>query len=112
LYSSAPKEKIVHPEAQRGKAASFQRSAFSGQLLDESGQHPFDFNGVRDELFVKRCRKELKVFGEQRMVLQFARGTACDGAETSELCVAAPPATPARFAPIEELARRIWLVRP
>jgi hypothetical protein len=52
--------------------------------LNESGQHPFDFDGIRSELFVKSCWKELKVFGEQQMVLQFAGGTAFDGAETSE----------------------------
>jgi hypothetical protein len=62
--------------------------------LDEGGQHPFDFDGARGELFVKRCWKELKVSGEQQMVLQFARGTACNGTETSELCVTAPPAAP------------------
>ena len=78
--------RIFTTETQRGRAASFQRSAFSRQLLDESGQHPFDFDGIRSELFVKSCWKELKVFGEQQMILQLAGGTAGDGAETSELC--------------------------
>ena len=40
--------------ARRGKAASFQRSAFSGQLLDESGQRSFGFDGVGGEPLVKR----------------------------------------------------------
>jgi hypothetical protein len=31
--------------AQRGFAASFRRSAFSGQLLHQPGDHPFDFGG-------------------------------------------------------------------
>jgi hypothetical protein len=46
-------------ETQRGEAASFQQLAFSRQLLNESGQHPFDFDGIRSELFVKSCWKEL-----------------------------------------------------
>jgi hypothetical protein len=51
--------------------------------LDVSGQHPFDFDGIRGELFVKRCREELKVSGEQQTVLQFVGGTAGDGAASS-----------------------------
>ena len=78
--------RIFTTETQRGRAASCRRSAFSHQLLDESGQHPFDFDGIRSELFVKSCWKELKILGEQQMMLQPAGGTAGDGAETSELC--------------------------
>jgi hypothetical protein len=64
-------------------AASCQRSAFSGQLLDECGQHRLDFDGICGELFVKGCWDELKVFGEQQVVLHFARRTACEGAEAA-----------------------------
>jgi hypothetical protein len=37
---------------QHGFAASFQRLAFGGQLLDENGQHAYDFDGIGGELFV------------------------------------------------------------
>ena len=53
--------------------------------MDENGQHAYDFDGIGGELFVKKRWKELKIFREEQMVLQFAGGTACDGAETGEV---------------------------
>ena len=38
--------------AQRGFAASGKRSAFSDQLLDQGGEHPFDFGHVRRQLLM------------------------------------------------------------
>jgi len=40
--------------------------------VNESGQHPVDFDGIRSELLVKSVWKELKVFCKQQMAFQFA----------------------------------------
>jgi hypothetical protein len=34
--------------------------------LNESGQHPFDFDGIGSELFMKSVWKELKVLASSR----------------------------------------------
>jgi hypothetical protein len=69
----------------------------SGQLLDESSKHPFDFDGIRGELFMKGCLEDLKVSWRAADDIQFAGRTAGDGAEAGELRVTAPSAALGEF---------------
>src|SRR5260370_12963651 len=75
--------------AQRGFAASCQRSAVSVQLLLEPGQHAFQFSDARCELVVVRWLDQFQISGQQQMVFELAGGSPRDGAKTGELGVAA-----------------------
>src|SRR5271165_1985112 len=72
--------------AQRGLAASEERSAFSDQLRSE-GKHSFDIGGWLRKPRAAGLLRKMKVAGEKQMILQFRGGTACDHAEASQLRV-------------------------
>jgi hypothetical protein len=79
--------------------------------LDERGWHAFDLDGIRGELFV-RSLQERKVSREQEMLLQFAGGAASNRAKRVSSVSPLRQQPSAKFAQIDALARRIWLVRP
>src|SRR6266702_3478933 len=75
--------------AQRGFAASDQRSAISFQpsALNESREHAFDFRRFQREFVVIRGGDEQKVSGQEQMILEFTGRAAGNRAEPSQLRV-------------------------
>jgi len=83
---------LIHV-AQRGFAASCQRSALSIQLLQEPGKHAFDLGGLLCQVLVVSIGEEVKISSEQEVIFQFASGTASDTAEASQFPITIPAAT-------------------
>jgi hypothetical protein len=86
-------QKFLGIVAQRGFAASHQRSAFSDQLLKQRREHAFDLYGFAQQPVVVGLLEELKIARQQKMILQFAGGAASDPAEASQFRIPIPAAT-------------------
>jgi hypothetical protein len=107
-------------------AVSYQLSAisFSGSCraanssrgtldpLYEGRQHPFDLSDSRLKMVVICGGQEFQVPSQQQMIFQLAGRAIAIHRNRAKSGSPPRPQPSARFAGIEEEARRIWLVRP
>src|SRR5207247_4129656 len=75
------------------EGASFQRSAVSVQLLQQRGQHAFQFGGAWGQSILIGGSDQLQVSGQQEVIFQLAGGSHRDGTEAGELGISIPPAS-------------------
>ena len=56
----------------------------SDQLLNEDGEHAFDFDGLLGELFVVVSLEQFQISGQQELIFQFTGRTSCNNTKPGQ----------------------------